>query len=244
MNTNLIKKCLPEVFADELEQSIFLYLVDNYQVSPSGLARFFEISRTKINKLLASWSDLGLIKIQKSPTQNLVQLANIDILQDLIAKKQQKLHQIQSQIQNAQIQKNQSITCKHQQIQLFDQILLQNSTKADVRHFGDMDKIVLMLGIDWANEYIDKRIRMGIRSKDIVSPSNYLKMNNKLTSKAEIREVKFTSSVDIESGFILANNTIFELDYRRQAILIFENSPQLQVLQAMFDSNWSSLQLV
>jgi DNA-binding transcriptional regulator LsrR (DeoR family) len=85
MNTNLIKQCLPEVFADELEQNIFLYLVDNYQVSPSALARFFEISRTKVNKLLTTWSQLGLIKIQKSPTQNLVQLANIHILQNLIA---------------------------------------------------------------------------------------------------------------------------------------------------------------
>ena len=245
MQINLIRQILPEVFADDLEQKMFLYLMDNFQVSHSQLSRAFGISRTKVYSILDSWENLGLVSILKLPKENRIQLGNLQILQDIIATKQQKLTELQLQLHKRDSENFFVVRDKVDQVNLFDQILADNKRlKQDIHHFGDMDKIVLMLGIDWANYYIDLRIKMGIKSMDIVTPSSFLDLKQKKTNPIEIREVKYTCQKDLDQGYIPCNNKIYHLDYRHQSILVYNNSANYKLLESNFDLAWSTLDLV
>lgn len=245
MTINLIRQILPEVFSDDLEQSMFLYLMDNFEVSHSQLSRVFQVSRTKVYAIISRWQELGLVSVVKSSQGNCIQLGNLNILKDIIASKQQKLTQLQLQLHSKESENYYAITQKQDQINLFDQILSGNkSHKNDIHHYGDMDKIVLMLGIDWANYYIDLRIKMGIKSMDIVVPSSFLELKQSKTSSTEIREVKYTRQQDIDNGYILCNNKIYNLDYRHQTILVYNNSANYKILKSSFDLAWDNLELV
>jgi sugar-specific transcriptional regulator TrmB len=246
MSDTLINSLL-EFGLTELDAKLYEFLLTRKDQKISHLAKHFGVQRLRIYKGLQSLEQLGLLK--RNGTD--IQIESPAKLPALLQEKEYKLKRLGQDIAKIipVLLKEYDSTLPHptihifqgkgQFIQLMDQILIEENDC--IYHFGSIEHIVELLGLEYADNWVERRIAKNIRTKEIIFPSHYISNRDHKNSK-ELRQVKLTPlNFETAGSYLVFSNKVALWNSLLPKMIVIEDAIIVQLLKTNFEILWSLL---
>lgn len=251
MKSGTLIDSLVEIGLNELDAKIYEYLLVKKDFNVTMIAKNFQIQRQRVYQAFISFENHGLLKKRnnnklsdielESPTKISISLQDKEfklkkLSQDMAKIIPALLKEYDSTLSHPTIRIYQG---KDQFIQLMNQILVEESH--EILHFGSNEHIVELLGLDYANDWVSKRVANNIKTKEIVFPSHYIRSRQDQNTE-ELREVKWTPVEFSAAGsYLIFANKVALWNSLLPKMIVVEDAIIVQLLRTNFELIWSLL---
>lgn len=253
MNTSVLNKSLTELGLDDFEISLYFLLLDKINPRITNLAQNLGVQRLRVYQALEKMQSLGLLVKNDIKDKNklLIELENPNKIVSLLKQKESQLRRLNSDLEQVlpgfvsrffQPLRNSAVRIyqgRNQFEDFFNSILTEE--KIQIYHFGSNDAIVDLLDWELAQDWVQKRVKQGTATKELIFSSHFIKTRQEKDSE-EMRQIKYLpKNYEKPASYLIYHDKVAIWNALVPRIVVISDPVIQELFKANFEILWEVL---